>query len=53
MTGLIFDGQSHCKFKVNQNELNQYENLFNTAYVVSKNTLPFTDLNTYKWSSFG
>jgi hypothetical protein len=38
--------------KVNQNELNQYKNLFNTAYVVSKNILPFTDY-TYKWSSFG
>jgi hypothetical protein len=39
-------------FKVNQNELNQYGNLFNTAYVVSKNTLPFSDY-TFKWSSFG
>ena len=39
-------------FKVNQKELNWYENLFNTAYVVSKNILPFTDY-TFKWSSFG
>jgi hypothetical protein len=37
---------------VNQNEFNRYENLFNTAYVVSQNILPFTDY-TYKWSSFG
>jgi hypothetical protein len=29
--------------KVNQNEFNRYENLFNTAYVVSQNILPFTD----------
>jgi len=34
--------------KVNQNEFNPYENLFNTAYVVSQNILPFTDY----WSSF-
>ena len=38
--------------KVNQNEFNRYENLFNTAYVVSQNILPFTDY-TYQWSSFG
>jgi hypothetical protein len=29
--------------KVNQKEFNPYENLFNTAYVVSQNILPFTD----------
>ena len=40
------------KAKVNQTELNRYENLFNTAYVVSQNILPFTDY-TYQWSSFG
>ena len=51
MTGLIFDGRSHC-LKVNQSEFNRYENLFNTAYVVCQNILPFTDY-TYKWSSFG
>jgi hypothetical protein len=38
--------------KVNQNEFNRYENLINTAYVVSQSILPFTDY-TYKWSSFG
>jgi uncharacterized protein YpmB len=27
----------------------RYENLFNTAYIVSQNILPFTDY-TYKWS---
>ena len=36
---------------LNQNEINRYESLFNTAYVVSQNILPFTDY-TYKWSSF-
>ena len=41
-----------AKFKVNQNEFNRYENLFNTAYVVSQYIMPFTDY-TYKWSSFG
>ena len=51
MTDLLFDGQVIAIFKVNQKELNWYENLFNTAYVVSKNILPFTD--TFKWSSFG
>jgi hypothetical protein len=39
--------------KVNQNEFDRYENLFNTAYVVSQNILPFTDYSTHKWSSFG
>jgi len=29
--------------KVNQNELNRYENFFNTAYAVSKNILSFTE----------
>ena len=33
--------------KVNQNEFNRYENVFNTAYVVSQYILPFTDY-TYK-----
>ena len=40
--------------KVNQNELDRYENFFNTAYAVSKNILSFTEYTyMYKWSSFG
>jgi len=38
--------------KLIQNELNRYQNLFTTAYAVSKNILSFTDY-TYKLSSFG
>jgi hypothetical protein len=52
MIGFIFYVQSHCQIKVSQNEFNRYENLSNTAYVVSQNMLPFTDY-TYKWFSFG
>jgi hypothetical protein len=33
--------------KVNQNEFDRYENLFNTAHVVSQNILPFTDNSTH------
>jgi len=40
--------------KVNQNEFNRYENLFNTAYVVYlKTSCHSLTIHTYKWSLFG